>query len=182
MKKMILIAAMFTGLTVVNKTDAQIRFNVGINIGVPAWGLPASYAGDYYYLPDINVYYNIPQQQFIYFNGASWIGATCLPPVYRDYDLYRANKYVINEAKPYLRDDYWRARYGVRANGYAYNYPVAQRPAMDYRDNRRYYNDDNRNYYNDRRFDDRRRDRDDDQGYNRRFEDRHDNGRHNGWR
>ncbi len=94
------------------KAAAQVRVNVNINIGnQPAWG-PAGYDYvDYYYLPDIDVYYYVPQRQFIYLDGGNWVFVHTLPARYRSYDLYRGYKVVINESRPYLRHEVYRVRY-----------------------------------------------------------------------
>ncbi|KQB43975.1 hypothetical protein RCH33_465 [Flavobacterium daejeonense] len=77
-------------------TQAQVSVNV--NIGTPpAWG-PVGYANiDYYYLPDIQTYYDIRLSQFIYFNNGRWIHSRYLPGPYRHYDLYRGYKVVLND-------------------------------------------------------------------------------------
>lgn len=93
-------------------TQAQVRVNVGVNIGAqPEWG-PAGYdRADYYYMPDMDMYYDVPQRQFIYFDNGRWMFAASLPVRYRSYDLYHCYKVVINEPRPYLRGDMYRARY-----------------------------------------------------------------------
>lgn len=63
---------------------------------------------DYYYLPDIQAYYYVPQRQFIYQEGGRWVFAASLPDRCRSYDLYRGYKVVVNEPRPYLRNDVYR--------------------------------------------------------------------------
>jgi len=82
-------------------THAQVR--VSINIGSqPLWGPVGYQTADYYYLPDIETYYYVPQRQFIYLSNGRWVFATSLPERYRGYDLYNGYKVVINEPRPYL--------------------------------------------------------------------------------
>jgi|GEM_PF-740399 len=150
MKKIITIAAMFTSFAVINKTEAQVGFSAGVSVGGPGAMVDANYnnynenpgyynntnnysTDDYYYLPDIDAYYNIPLQQYVYFDGGRWITNPYLPAMYRGFDLYAANKYRIHEARPYLRADFYRNRYApyrrefrpapvvVNRGGYAYN-------------------------------------------------------------
>lgn len=94
------------------KADAQIRIGLNINIGTqPVWG-PVGYDHvDYYYMPDIDAYYYVPQRQFIYLEGNRWVFAASLPARYRGYDLYGGYKVVINEPRPYLRNTYYRTHY-----------------------------------------------------------------------
>lgn len=77
-------------------TQAQVSVNV--NIGTPpAWG-PVGYANiDYYYLPDIQTYYDIRLSQFIYFNNGRWIHSRYLPRAHRHYDLYHGYKVVLTD-------------------------------------------------------------------------------------
>jgi len=93
-----------------NRANAQVRVN--INIGSqPVWG-PVGYDyAQYYYMPDIDAYYSIPRQQFVYFHGNRWVFASSLPPSY-NYDLYRGYKVVVNDPDPWLRADVYRERYG----------------------------------------------------------------------
>ena len=93
--------------------EAQVKVNVGINIAMqPEWG-PAGYDyAEYYYMPDMDVFYVVPQRQFIYLQGGRWLFAASLPAQYRNYDLYHCYKVVVNEPRPYLRCDEYRVRYG----------------------------------------------------------------------
>lgn len=113
MKKMLLLAGLLvSALAYHNPTAAQVSVGVNINIGnQPIWG-PTGYDHvDYYYLPDIDAYYYVPGRQFIYYQNNTWVHATSLPPAYRDYDLYRGYKVVINEPKPYLHDNRYKTKY-----------------------------------------------------------------------
>jgi len=91
---------------------AKAQVNVSINIGSqPQWG-PSGYNHvDYYYLPDVQSYYYVPTRKFIYLNGNNWVHSTYLPGRYRNYDLYRGRKVVINSPRPYLRHNSYRTRY-----------------------------------------------------------------------
>ncbi|RDC57764.1 hypothetical protein DU508_02060 [Pedobacter chinensis] len=116
MKKLVLFAAvLMVSLFSINNAKAQVSLN--INIGSqPLWG-PAGYDHvDYYYLPDINAYYYVPSGQYIYSNAGHWISANSLPVQYRNFDLYSAYKVVINEPKPYLRNNVYVAKYSKYKN------------------------------------------------------------------
>lgn len=113
MKKIILITTILFAIVVsAEKTEAQVRVGVNINIGSqPVWG-PAGYNyAEYYYLPDIDVYYYVPRHQFVYLSDGRWIFSAYLPPRYRGYDLYSGYKVVLNEPRPYLHDYRYRERY-----------------------------------------------------------------------
>jgi hypothetical protein len=114
MKKIILIMAVIAFIATAQKSTAQVRFNVNLNIGTqPDWG-PAGYDhAEYYYLPDIDVYYYVPQRQFVYFSNGRWVFGAFLPAWYRSYDLYNSYKVVINEPRPYLHHEAYSTRYAM---------------------------------------------------------------------
>lgn len=103
MKTLKLIAA---GIVLLfSSTAMRAQVSVNVNIGSPpAWG-PAGYsATEYYYLPDVQAYYDIRQSQFIYLGGSQWIRSRNLPAQYRSYDLYHGYKVVLNDyhgSRPY---------------------------------------------------------------------------------
>ena len=113
MKKIILMVVTLLGLIAFTKSSqAQVSLGVNINIGSqPVWG-PVGYDYvDYYYLPDIDVYYYVPRHQYIYLSNGRWVFAASLPVRYRSYDIYSGYKVVINEPRPYLHADVYRSRY-----------------------------------------------------------------------
>jgi len=112
MKKIILSAAFFGAMLVFNQAKAQPGISVQIQVGtVPAWIPPGYGDADYYYLPDIQTYYYVPQRQFIYLDGGRWMSAPSLPACYRSYDLYHGYKVAVTEPRPYLHDNIYRERY-----------------------------------------------------------------------
>ena len=113
MKKFTILSILILSMAFLQETNAQVKLNVNLNVGnQPAWG-PVGYDHvDYYYLPDIDAYYNVPQRQFIYLDGRDWVFANSLPPRYSGYNLYNGYKVVVNEPRPYLRGDVYRVKYG----------------------------------------------------------------------
>src|SRR5512147_2960422 len=111
MKKIILVLALAVGFIIISK-PASAQISVNINIGAqPAWG-PVGYDYvEYYYLPDIEVYYYVPRHQYVYLSNGRWIFSASLPYRYRSYDLYRGYKVVINEPRPYMHFQTHRAEY-----------------------------------------------------------------------
>lgn len=113
--KRLLIILSFLGLAAILpscKTESQVRLHVGVNIGSqPPWG-PQGYSYvEYYYLPAIDVYYHVTTRQFVYMQGGEWVTSYYLPPWCSHYDLYSAQKVVINESAPYLHTRYYQRRY-----------------------------------------------------------------------
>ncbi len=104
-------------------TQAQVSINMHIGTP-PSWG-PSGYSNvEYYYLPDVQAYYDIRAAQFIYLNGGVWIRSRNLPGKYRNYDLYNGYKVVLTDyhgARPYTyfknhRTKYYRGYKGSPQN------------------------------------------------------------------
>ncbi|SRR5258708_6998709 len=108
-----------TGVVSTKNTVGQVQVSVNVNIGSqPQWG-PVGYDHvDYYYMPDIDVYYSVPRQQYIYLDGDRWIFAGALPQRCRSYDIYRGYKVVVNEPEPYRHCEVYRERYGRYKDNY----------------------------------------------------------------
>jgi hypothetical protein len=66
MKKFKLLALGISSF-IAGSTRAQVSVNVNIG-SPPAWG-PSGYETEYYYLPDVQAYYDIRASQFIYFEA-----------------------------------------------------------------------------------------------------------------
>jgi len=115
--------------------DAQVRINLNFNVDrQPVWG-PAGYDYvEYYYLPDIEVYYNVPQHRYYYYERGRWIGRSSLPSRYRGYDLYNSYKVIVNEPTPYRNHATYRDKYS------SYKGRHDQQPIRDARDPKYYVN------------------------------------------
>ncbi|NMH29623.1 hypothetical protein [Flavobacterium silvaticum] len=90
MKKFLLILVFATATTF-----GQVSVNV--NISAPFWAPPTPVGVQYYYLPDINTYYDIGTTEYIYVNRGNWIRSRNLPVVYRNYDFRRGRTLIIND-------------------------------------------------------------------------------------
>ena len=112
MKKIIFAAALVFSCMLFKTADAQVRFSLGVNIGSqPEWG-PVGYDRvNYYYLPDIDAYYDVPAHQYVYLQNNVWVHSVYLPARYRNYDVYNGYKVVVNERNPWERNNVYRVRY-----------------------------------------------------------------------
>lgn len=71
----------------------------------PAWGPVGYEVASYYYMPDLNIYYDVANALFYFLSGGSWTANQYLPSQYRTYDLYSIYKVVINdEPKPWINN------------------------------------------------------------------------------
>jgi len=129
------------GIILFFASAAQAQISVNLNIGTPpAWG-PSGYSEvQYYYLPDVEAYYDVNASMFIYYEGRSWIRRSYLPGRYRNYDLYGGYKVVMRDyhgKTPYYNHRMYRTKY---AKGYRGPYqrnigvrPVRGNSSHDYR-------------------------------------------------
>jgi hypothetical protein len=105
---------MIAGMLIFLAAPAKAQLSVGIDINIssqPTWG-PVGYDNvQYYYIPDIDAYYYVPQHLFWFQSGGVWISSSNLPPQYSNYDLYGGYKVVINSDRPYMHDQDYRVKY-----------------------------------------------------------------------
>ena len=81
--------------------NTSLEAQVNINVSLPTWG-PVVTTEEYYYLPDIDSYYDIRQSQFIYLNNGVWIRSRALPRRYRNYNLNTGYVVVLNDYRGIL--------------------------------------------------------------------------------
>jgi hypothetical protein len=119
MKKLKLIAL---GIFLFVSSLIQAQVSVNVNVGTPpAWG-PVGYSNvKYYYLPDVQAYYDVPSSQFIYIKNGKWFRSRYLPGNFRNYNLYNGYKVVLNDYRgshPYYYFNTHKAKYykGYKGN------------------------------------------------------------------
>lgn len=167
MKTLKLIAV---GIILLVSSTSQAQVSVSLNIGTaPSWA-PRGYANvEYYYLPEIEAYYDVRASQYIYFGGGIWTRSRNLPVRYRNYDLDHCHKVVLSDYhgnRPYM---YFKQHKNKYYRGYRDDY--RRNDDRRYNDNRyseRYhkndknyrYADNDRYAHNRREYDSRRHDRD----------------------
>jgi uncharacterized membrane protein YgcG len=112
MKKIILSAVILLSCFTVKIASAQVSIGLGINIGSqPDWG-PVGYDHvDYYYMPDVDAYYDVPTHNYVYYENNVWVHRRFLPARYRGYNMYNGYKVVVNERNPWMRNAYYRDHY-----------------------------------------------------------------------
>ena len=100
---------------------ANAQVSVNVNIGTPpVWAPPHPVVTQYYYLPAIDVYYDVPQEQFIYLNNGAWIRSVNLPYRYRNYQLQGSNVVYLTDYRgdaPYRYHKSHKVKY-YKDNGY----------------------------------------------------------------
>ena len=72
--------------------SVKAQVSVNVNIGVPpVWAPVERVETQYYYLPDIDTYYDVPSARFIYIKNGKWFRSAALPYRFKNYKLRGAN-------------------------------------------------------------------------------------------
>lgn len=107
------------GIGLLFASQIQAQISVNIHLGkAPMWGPAENTQVRYYYIPDIESYYDIQSEMFIFYSGNRWIRSAYLPRQYRNYDLYNGYKVVMTDYRgntPYIYYKEHRKKY---AKGY----------------------------------------------------------------
>ncbi|TDD99737.1 hypothetical protein [Flavobacterium cellulosilyticum] len=111
-------------LFVSSTSNAQISIN--LNIGTPpVYHHTENVVVEYYYLPDIETYYDVRACQYVYLDGGSWIRTRNLPYQYRNYDARNGYRVSLNDYHghhPYQNFNNDRRRYyeGYRGENHSH--------------------------------------------------------------
>ena len=174
------------GLVLFFASPVQSQVSVSLHLGSPPqWG-PQGYSdARYYYLPDVEAYYDIQRSVFIYNSGGVWVHRAYLPSRYRDYDLYGGYKVVMSDYRgntPYTHFREYRSRYARGYRGHDQR-NIGERPERGY--DRHYGRSYGPSYQRMNNGNDRRFDRGNDRNYGRGYDrnegrgNDHNNGRGN---
>lgn len=116
MKKSIIILSLGFIIGLINNQPTgaqQLAVNVHINLDrQPAWG-PSGYSyASFYYLPEIDIYFDVESSLFYYLNGRRWVSSYYLPERYHRYDFYGLYKVVLNDyQRPWRYNESHRKMY-----------------------------------------------------------------------
>ena len=100
-------------------TVISAQSKVDNHYGPPVWAPTAPAKVQYYYLPDIQTYYDVPSQQYIYSNNGVWTRSSSLPIRYKTYNLSKGNTVYLSDYKgktPYVFYKQHRAKYESNKN------------------------------------------------------------------
>jgi len=112
MRKLCLIAAILVSFATINGVNAQVRLSASLNINSqPGWGPTGYNHVDYYYIPDIDAYYDVNNHQYVYNDNNTWVHAQTLPSQYSSFDPYQSYKVVVNEPNPWEHHDVYKEKY-----------------------------------------------------------------------
>jgi len=104
-----------SGLVLILASAAQAQISFNMTIAPPPWGPVGYNQVQYYYLPDVESYYDVQSSMFIYYAGGTWVHRSYLPPRYKNYDLYGGYKVVMTDYHgntPYTHFKEHKTKYG----------------------------------------------------------------------
>lgn len=168
MKTIQLIAA---GIILFAASTSQAQVSINVNLGSPVvvaqptW-VPQNHSNvDFYYIPDIQSYYDVNNSVYVYRNNGNWCRTRYVPVQYLNYNLNHAHRVAL------------RGYHGNQPYAYYNNHTVRYNNNRDYNSGRKQYN--NRryadNYKGNKRYDKHNR-------YDRDDRDDDDRRHHNGYR
>ena len=80
--------------------SVQAQLSVNVNVGTPpVWAPSAPVGVKYYYIPDIETYYNVPAKRYIYLRNGKWHRSAALPAHYRSYNLRTGRTIFLTDYK-----------------------------------------------------------------------------------
>ena len=141
MKKLIFVFAVCAMGLFCQTASAQVRVNFNI-ASQPIWGPTGYDYVNYYYLPDIDAYYNVPQRRYYYMENNRWRSGANLPTRYRGTDLYNTRKVVVNESSPWTKNNVNKTKYAKS------NDPNNGQSIRDSRDSKYFVNKNHPEYKN----------------------------------
>lgn len=109
----VLISSFFICLSSFNAAAQKVQVN--INIELPAWAPYYENVSQvrYYYLPDIESYYDVRNREFIFIEDGHWLFTRTLPPAYRWFNLNTCFVVALDArvAMPWRHFHYYVAHY-----------------------------------------------------------------------
>lgn len=112
---LVLVAAMALLASSCITTAASEGPGTGVGAVPPSWAPEYGNISQvrYYYLPDIEAYYDVFNHEFVYMDNGSWMFSPTLPPMYSWYDLYGGYTVVLNYRvhQPWMHFHYYLSNY-----------------------------------------------------------------------
>lgn len=153
-----------TGIILFAASNSQAQVSVNVNIGSPGvvvsrpvW-VPQNHVNvDFYYLPEIQTYYDVHSSYYVYLDNGNWCRTRYLPAHYRNYDLNHARRVELrgyHGSRPYTYYNHHKVKY--YNNNYNNRRYVEDRRYSNnnrYADNYRKYDKHDKHDRNDRRND-----------------------------
>lgn len=106
---LLLSASLFSGCMMM----APTRTVTTVSYENPQWAPPYYSGARYYYLPDLELYYDLGNREYIFLMNGRWHFSPYLPSIYGNYDLENSFCIVmnVNVYKPWLHHQYYVSHY-----------------------------------------------------------------------
>lgn len=108
-----MVIAFFISLSLFTGCGPATYISAGVQYTNPPWAPPYYSGVRYYYLPDIETYYDLSNQEFVYLDEGQWLFSPVLPPIYSGYDLYGGFVVALNAGvfQPWMHHQYYVSHY-----------------------------------------------------------------------
>lgn len=92
---------------------SYITPSTSISYDNPSWAPPYYQGVRYYYLPDIECYYDLSTQEFVYLDNGEWSYSQNLPSIYDGYDLGNGFTVALDYSvyQPWMHHHYYISHY-----------------------------------------------------------------------
>ncbi|MGL2963410.1 hypothetical protein ACSVH2_06275 [Flavobacterium sp. RSB2_4_14] len=100
------------------KAQVTASFNFGTP---PVWAPQNAEPAKFYYLPEIETYYDVPSRRYIYVRNGSWFRSATLPAQYRNYNLAKGQTVYITNYRgnyPYYYFKQHKVKYHKNNNSF----------------------------------------------------------------
>ena len=91
------------------------QIQVGVTITPPGWAPAYENVNrvQYYYLPDLEVYYDVWNHEFVYLEEGNWLFSPFLPPMYANYDLFGGHVVILDYRvhQPWMHHELYVSHY-----------------------------------------------------------------------
>ena len=98
-----------------NASEVVAQNQEQMNIAPPSWApdYDSQNPAHYYYLPDIECYYDLWNREFVYLEDGNWLFSPTLPSIYAGFDLYNCFTVILNNSvhEPWMHFHYYVAHY-----------------------------------------------------------------------
>jgi hypothetical protein len=108
------VSAVAIALMLITACDTPLHISTNAyNYENPAWAPPYYSGARYYYLPDIEAYYDMSNRDFVYLDHGQWLFSPSLPSVYASFDLFDCFIIVLdfNVFQPWQHHQYYVSHY-----------------------------------------------------------------------
>jgi hypothetical protein len=93
----------------------QDDYNQPAVVTPPEWAPPYDNpAGvQYYYMPDIECYYDVWHHEYVYMDNGSWVFSPVLPAIFAGYDLFHGHVVVLDRMvhRPWMHHELYASHY-----------------------------------------------------------------------